>query len=463
MIFAKGNSGRRKDGEEVNLYISNFRRGGWTEPTPMRINDPKAWDSSPVFSLDGNSIIFASNRKGGYGGTDLYIASRNRRGRFTDVRNLGSQINTAGNEMFPHVATTGDLYFASNGHPGLGGLDIFVAARRGGKQVIENLGPPINTSSDDFGIYLYSPNRGFFTSNRPGGKGDDDIYTFINNDPDLKIVNYFLTGTVYTLDENENEVPLSSSYVKLYSSEETTPLSETLTGPDGKFFFRVYPEEDYRLVAEKEDYLANRNHFSTKGKSVPKDELTQLITNKTFSTKIQLDRLILDKAIVVENIYYDLDQWYIRDDAATELDKLVALLQDNPEIKIELSSHTDSRQTADYNFELSKKRAQSAVEYIVSKGIDAARLVARGYGESQLLISDEEIDKLPTEEARERAHQRNRRTEFKVIEYNKIEEPEDDEVAQSDGESGEPQPGLIIQESINTEEGDLDDKIDWDN
>ena len=175
-----------------------------------------------------------------------------------------------------------------------------------------------------------------------------------------------------------------------------------------------------------------------------------------FTTKIVLDQIVVDKAIVLENIYYDLDEDYIRPDAAIELDKLVTVLVDNPEIKIELSSHTDSRQTAAYNDDLSKRRAQSAVDYIVSKGIDADRLIAKGYGESQLLISDEEINKLPTVEEQEAAHQRNRRTEFKVTEYNKIEEPEEDELEEEIQE-------LQADERIESVGTDLEDKIDWDN
>jgi peptidoglycan-associated lipoprotein len=164
---------------------------------------------------------------------------------------------------------------------------------------------------------------------------------------------------------------------------------------------------------------------------------------------------LVDSAIVLENIYYDLDEDYIRDDAALELDKLVTLLNDNPEIKIELSSHTDSRQTVAYNDDLSKRRAQSAVDYIVSKGVDQDRLIARGYGETQLLISDEEINALPTEEEKELAHQKNRRTEFKVTEYNRVEEePEDEEGEELD----------VLQTEERTETtGDLEDRIDWDN
>jgi outer membrane protein OmpA-like peptidoglycan-associated protein len=372
------------------------------------------------------------------------------------VRNLGPVINTAGNEMFPYQGSDGSLYFSSNGHPGLGGLDILVARREGGKMVVENVGPPINSSSDDFGFFLYTPDKGFFTSNREGGKGDDDIYTFINNDPNLKIVNYYLTGVTYTIDEDGTEKILPNTTVKLYGADDDM-LNEALTGRDGKFLFRVYPEEDYLLMGEKPEYFTSRANFSTVGKTIPKETLNQLETNKVFETKIVLDQIVVDKAIVLENIYYDLDEDYIRADAAVELDKLVTILKDNPEIKIELSSHTDSRQTAAYNDDLSKRRAQSAVEYIESKGIDPDRLIARGYGESQLLISDEEINKLPTEEAREQAHQRNRRTEFKVIEYNPVEEEELDEEETAEIEE------LQTQERLEPVGDDLEDRIDWDN
>ena len=457
MVYAKGNSGRKKGAEDVDLYISRFRRGAWSKPTLMRVSDGKSWDSTPSFSKDGRTLYFSSTRRGSLGGTDLYAATKNRRGRWSNVRNLGPKINTAGNEMFPYQASDGSIYFSSNGHPGLGGLDILVARREEGKMIVENLGAPLNTSSDDFGLFLYTPDKGFFTSNRKGGKGDDDIYTFINNDPNLKIVNYFLTGTTHTFDEDGNEKLLPNTSVLLYGANDEL-LNEALTGRDGKFLFRVYPEEDYILMGEKPDFFTSRALFSTKGKTIPKDKLTKLETNKVFTTKIVLDQIVLDKAIVLENIYYDLDRDEIRSDAALELDKLVTVLEDNPEIKIELSSHTDSRQTAAYNDDLSKRRAQSAVNYIVSKGIDSERLIARGYGESQLLLSDEEINKLPTEETREAAHQRNRRTEFKVTEYNKVEEPEEEEELEE-----ETLQELQAEERVEPVGTDLEDKIDWDN
>ncbi len=433
MIYAKGNSGKKRGAKDVNLYMTTYRGGRWSEPRLLRINDPDYWDSTPSLSADARTLYFTSNREGGFGGTDIYVATRDGRGRWGNVRNLGPRINTHGNEMFPYSAIDGSLYFSSDGHPGFGGLDLFKAERREGEMVIENLGAPINSSDDDFGIYLFSPTRGFFTSNREGGTGDDDIYTFVNNDPDLKIVNYFLTGTTNTADENGNITILSGTTVKLFD-EQNTLISEELTGRDGKFNFRVYPEENYYVVGEKPDYLTTRVGFSTVGKSIPPDSLTKLITNKLFEIEIALDRIVIDKAIVLENIYYDLDEAYIRPDAALELDKLVAILKDNPEITIELSSHTDSRATADYNFDLSKRRAQSAVDYIISKGVDEERIAARGYGESQLIISDEEINKLPTEEEKEAAHQINRRTEFKILEYNKKAEEETDEDFLEDNE-----------------------------
>jgi peptidoglycan-associated lipoprotein len=457
MVFAKGNSGRKKGAEDVDLYISRFRRGAWSTPTLMSVSNGKAWDSTPSFSRDGRTLYFSSTRRGTVGGTDLFAATKNRRGKWSNVRNMGPKINTTGNEMFPFQASDGSMYFSSNGHPGLGGLDILVAKRAQGKMVVENLGPPINSSSDDFGIFLFTPDKGFFTSNRKDSKGDDDIYTFINNDPDLKIVNYFLTGTTHTYDEEGKEIILPNTSVLLYGANNEL-LNEALTGRDGKFLFRVYPEEDYKLLGEKPDFFTSRATFSTIGKTIPKEKLNKLETNKVFKTKIVLDQIVLDKAIVMENIYYDLDKADIRTDAALELDKLVTILTDNPEIKIELNSHTDSRQTVAYNDDLSKRRAQSAVDYIISKGVDATRIVARGYGESQLLMSDEQINQLPTEEEKEAAHQRNRRTDFTVTEYNKVEEPEEEEnLEEEDLEV------LQAEERIEQSGGTLENKIDWDN
>lgn len=412
MVFARGNSGRTKGAKEVNLYITRLKNGTWAEPELLPINDPNAWDSSPAFSRDGRVLYFASNREGGYGGIDLYSANMDAYGRWGNVRNLGKEINTSGNEMFPYVSDDGRLFFSSTGHPGLGGLDLFVAVRSGGRITIENLGEGINSSDDDFGLVYINKTEGFFCSNRPGGKGDDDIYYFKDNSPELKIINYILTGVVVTETDSGEEHILPNSIVRLYDVNENL-LEEVQTTDDGKFSFRVDGEENYILQGEKKDFFTTRSTFSTIGKSIPQEELKEDVTNVTFKTKIVLDKIVVDKAIVLENIYYDLDRHEIRPDAAKELDKLVNILKDNPDIKIELSSHTDSRGDDDYNMRLSQRRAEAAVNYIISKGISRDRLRAKGYGETKHIIPDAKT---------EEEHEKNRRTEFKIIEYKK--EPE---------------------------------------
>ncbi|MEQ8713642.1 MAG: OmpA family protein [Cyclobacteriaceae bacterium] len=416
MIYAKGNSGKSSGTENVDLYFARYRNGKWFTPRMLSINDDEFWDSCPSLTADGKTLYFASNRPGGYGGTDIYSAKLNRRGRWVDVRNAGPQINTVGNEMFPHVDENGTLYFSSDGHPGLGRLDIFTARRESGVITIENPGAPINSTGDDFAMYMYDPVRGFLSSNREGGMGDDDIYTFVNDDPDLKLVNYFLTGVTFTTDETGAQVPLASTKVMLLDDEDNM-VDEVFTGTDGAYKFRVYTEEDYYLIGEKADYFTTRTGFSTVGKSVDKSTLTEMVTDITFEKDLVLQQIVLEKPIALDNIYYDLDKSDIREDAARELDKLVTTMKDNPEISIELSSHTDARADNDYNMNLSQRRAQSAVNYIVSQGIEQGRLVARGYGETRLIIANAET---------EDEHQVNRRTEFKVIRYDRRSEEDSD-------------------------------------
>jgi peptidoglycan-associated lipoprotein len=424
MVFAKGNTGKKKGAEDVDLYISRFRNGVWMEPQVITggVNTPDFWDSTPAFSPDGRTLYFASNRKGGSGGTDLYSAQMDSRGRFARVRNLGPEINTPGNEMFPYVADDGKLYFASDGHPGYGGLDLFVVKRSSGQTTIENLGEPVNSSSDDFGIFLFRPDRGFFTSNREGGKGDDDIYTFVNEDPDLRVINYYLAGVTYTPDKEGKLQVLPNTKVSILDAKREL-MQDYVTGNDGKFLFRVYDNEDYNLVGETEGYLVKRQEYSTKGRSVDPKTLRELVTNITFDTILVLDKIEINKIFVLENIYYEFNKYDIRPDAARELDKLVQILIDNPEIKIELSSHTDSVDTEEYNMWLSQKRAESAVNYLVKRGIANDRLVAKGYGESRPIARNTNPDGSDNPAGR----QKNRRTEFKILEVGIIPKSIEDE------------------------------------
>lgn len=421
MVFAKGNTSKKKGGADVDLYISRFRNGEWGEPLPINVNtqikdeyDPVArnnsWDSSPAFSPDGRTLYFASNRPGGYGGTDLYSAHMDSRGRFSRVRNMGPEINTAGNEMFPHVSEDAKFYFASDGHPGFGGLDMFVVKRASGKTIIQNLGEPMNSQWDDFGIFLFRADRGFFTSNREDGKGDDDIFTFVNEDPDLRVVNYYLAGVTYTPVDSALQILPNTRVVLLDESGEE--MQDYVTGNDGKFLFRVYENEDYTLVGENDGYLIKRQLYTTRGKSVDPATLKDLVTNITLDTILVLDRIEINKVFVLENIYFEYDKFDITPVAATELDKLVQLLTDNPEIKIEMGSHTDSVASHVYNYELSKNRAESTVKYLVKKGIAPDRLTAKGYGEEFPIARNTNPDGSDNPEGRAK----NRRTEFKIIE-----------------------------------------------
>lgn len=438
VIFAKGNNGKYTGTNEVDLYFTRVRNGRWTKPRIINASRRDSWDSSPALSPDGNTLYFASNREGGFGGIDLYSAKLNRRGRWVDVRNLGDKINTVGNEVFPFIADDGQLYFSSDGHPGLGGLDIFVSYREFGEIKVENAGEPINSPKDDFGIYLFNETRGFFTSNRDGGKGDDDIYTFVNDDPNLKIVNYFLSGTTLTPDLETGELKALANTKVYLLDDEGNVVDEDFTAVDGRYKFRVYPEEDYDLLAEKENYFTTRKPFSTIGKSVDRTKLEKTVTNVNFTMDLPLNQIIIEKPILVENIYYDLDKADIRPDAALELNKLVVMMKDNPEITIELSSHTDVRADNDYNMGLSQRRAKSAVDYIVSQGVESRRLIPKGYGETRLIIKDAQT---------EEEHQINRRTEFKVTKYKKKKEVRE-EVLLEEGE--------VTTEVIQEEEDDTD-------
>ncbi len=422
MIFAKGNTGKRKGTNDVDLYISRYRNGQWSEALPININLPDAWESTPALSADGRTLYFSSNRKGGYGDLDLYSAQMDSRGRFGKVKNLGTEINTAGAETFPYISDNGKMYFSSDGHPGYGMLDIFVVNRANGKTVVDNLGQPVNSTADDFGLFLFKADRGFFTSNREGGKGDDDIYTFINEDPNLKVVNYFLQGITYLIRKDSTREILPNTKVSLMDPDGDV-MQDFVTGNDGKFLFRVYENENYTLLGETDGFITKRQAYTTVGKSVPLESLKELVTTITLDTILVLDRKERNKIFVLENIYFGYDSADIRRDAAIELNKLVTLLNDNTDLKIEMGSHTDSVASDAYNIQLSQRRAESTVNYLIQKGIDPSRLVAKGYGESKPIARNTNPDGSDNAVGR----QRNRRTEFKILEIGQLIKKEDED------------------------------------
>lgn len=430
MIFARGNNGKRKGGLDVDLYISRLTGDAWSEPQRLPISDSTAWDGSPAFSADGKTLYFASNRANSVGGIDLYRTNMDASGRFSRPVNMGRDINTPGNEMFPFVASDGKLYFSSDGHPGLGKLDVFVATRSQGVIRVENMGQPVNSPADDFGYVLIDTDKGFLASNRAGGKGDDDLYYFGEtsptgttiaqkdpNDPNSpnnpnnpnapKTVRYFLAGTVST--NEPTPAALDSAKVRIVEEGSGETVAEVVTGQPGTFGkYPLQEGKEYSIVAERRGYLTRREPFTMQGRSIPQVFLKKAETDTTFNVALLLDKVELNKTFVLENIYYDLDKFNIRSDAATELDKLVTILKDNPTLRIELGSHTDVRAADAYNIRLSQNRARSAVDYIVSKGIDQTRMTAKGYGETVLIVKNAKT---------EEEHQRNRRTEFKILDY----------------------------------------------
>jgi outer membrane protein OmpA-like peptidoglycan-associated protein len=409
IIYARGNSTSPKDLPDVALFASYFRGSGFTQPIWMPVNEDETWwNSTPSFSPDGSELYFASNRPGGFGGIDIWKATRLANSDFGNPVNLGPTINTPGNEMFPRLASDGKFFFSSDGHPGYGKLDLFVAEKEGtGPQSVRNLGQNINSKDDDFGIFFTEyPKSGFLSSNREGGIGDDDIYFFEDKTPKPKLVNVLLNVFTKETKADGSQAALPQTRVVLYGADKKQQGGD-FSNTNGRVRFTMATDSDYTIIASKSGYFSKSIPYTTKGKTPDPTTLIQDVTNITLDTTIVLDQLILEKAIVLENIYYDLDKAEIRTDASAELDKLVKILADNPAIRIELSSHTDSRSSDAYNLDLSQRRAQSAVDYMVSKGIAADRLVAKGYGETQLIIKDAKT---------EEEHQTNRRTEFKVIE-----------------------------------------------
>ncbi|MCY4418794.1 MAG: hypothetical protein OXB93_02990, partial [Cytophagales bacterium] len=293
LIFSRGNTGKAGHEGQVNLYYTRKKRGKWGEVKKLNISREDAWDSTPFISADGKTLYFASNRPGGYGGTDLYVAKIGRRGfYYRSVKNLGPHINTPGNEVFPCVGPTGNFYFASDGHPGLGKLDLFQIRYTENQKKVENLGRPINSQGDDFGIFFYDSYKGFFSSNRPGGKGGDDIYTFINKDPDLKIIQMSLDVLISSISPKYKSKDMEGTRVRLLNNQ-GLELDQGYADVRGISKFQVFPKKDYLIQAEKLDFFTQTISFSTRAHT-PK-----LTPESPRITRIKLDTTLLMTPIAV--------------------------------------------------------------------------------------------------------------------------------------------------------------------
>lgn len=384
----------------VQLYIYKRNGAGRWEGVPFKHNNVKEYSiGHAALSADEKTLYFVSNMPGGYGGTDIWYSELLDDGSWSRPTNAGPNINTTENEMFPTIAPDGTLYFSSSGWVGMGGLDIFSATgQRSNWSKAQNLKYPVNSERDDFAYVIDRSSdqgqKGFLSSNRIGGKGDDDIYSF-NYKPKLIIA---LRGVVYN---KKTQAVIPAALVSLQSASGAV-LGQRSSKDDGTFFFEVDKETDYQVVGSKEGYQGDQKSVSTKG----------IVKSDTLEVVLYLNpKLEKGKTYRLENIHYDFDKDNIRPDAALILDELVNTLNEYPELKIELSSHTDSRGGDAYNLDLSQRRAQSAVNYLISKGIAKDRMVAKGYGETRLLNHcSNGVDCSPAE------HQANRRTDFTVLE-----------------------------------------------
>lgn len=395
------------------IYTARKEGTSWTEPEALKLVEDSITVGHPAISPDGLTLYFVSDMPGGIGEKDLWYVTRSAaNGEWGKPENAGEQINTPGNEMFPFIHADGTLYFSSDSRVGLGGLDIFKAKKdETGIWALENMKPPINSSYDDFGIVFESElERGFFSSSRKG-RGNDEIFSFV-----LPPLIFTVKGVVR--DERTEKV-IPGTKVKSVGSDGIT--IETTTGDDGSFRFMLKPTTDYVFIATRQGYLNGKQRESTKG----------LEQSQEFEVTIRLSSI--GNVIELPNIFYDFAKWDLRPESMVSLDNLVETLNDNPNVTIELMSHTDSRGAPADNEELSQKRAQSVVDYLISKGIAADRLQAKGYGESQPKVVDEKIvsensflkvgdvltesfiNQLGNPELEEKAHQINRRTEFRVL------------------------------------------------
>ena len=400
------NNGKKgKDTERITLlkiYKATLVNNLWVNATELPFNSDNYSTAHPVLSPDEKTMYFASDMPGTHGQSDLWKVKINDDGSFGVPENLGPEINTEGKETFPFLSNENELYFASDGHPGLGGLDIFVSKMNasGGFDYPINIGTPANSPQDDFAYIINSKTRkGFLTSNREGGNGYDDIYKFLETKK--LICEQVLSGIVTDMATNEI---LSETKVSLFDNK-FNKIKETQTDAKGFYSFDLECGKSYFVRAEKELYDTKELKITIPSIS-GKTDLPIPLEKKIIPIKLNDD---LAKTFSLKIIYFDLDKWNIRPDAALELEKILDIMNQNPSIKIEVRSHTDSRQTYKYNDQLSDRRAKSTIAWLIKKGIKADRLTGKGFGETQLVNKCANGVKCT-----EKEHQENRRSEFIV-------------------------------------------------
>ena len=379
---------------QINLYYAeNIDGKGWSGVVSAPFNNNEYSTGHPALSQDGKTLYFVSDMPGGKGGSDIYMVAINNDGSLGTPERLADNINTEGKELFPYVDSNGTLYFSSNGHMGIGGLDVFYAEAQGSSfGVVNNLGNGVNSPADDF-AYKYDPTTqsGYVSSNREGGMGSDDIYM-------VAAVEIPCEVTIAVLVTNQNtNAAVAGARVDLYDTMGNR-LSTKTSNVDGMVSFKAACDQPHELQAVLADYESNAGKVA----SANDQKVSVTIALKP------IEEIIVEDQIVLNPILFDLDKSNIKPQAAFELDKIVAVMNKYPEMIIAVGAHTDSRATDAYNLTLSEARAQSTVQYIISKGISGKRISGKGYGESQPKVSC-------GANCSEAEHQLNRRSEFIIV------------------------------------------------
>ncbi len=428
----------KDDKGDGNLYEILLTGDKWSKPVKLdKAINTKDHESSAAYSYDGKTLYFVSSRQDmGLGGRDIYVSNwDDEKGKWGEPKNLGPVINTKYNEESVFIHPDGKtMYFSSQGHQTMGGYDIFKTELKNGNWTKpENIGYPINTPDDDvFFVVNASGRYGYYSSFKEDGMGEKDIYkiTFLGAEKPLALSGEdnllasiaapvkekmiekdisgmskqitILKGTIREIGSNK---PLEAEIELIDVEANKTLATFTSNSSTGKYLVSLPSGKNYGIAVKKTGYLFHSENFNIAASSGYNEVVID----------VDLKKLEVGSRIILKNIFYDYNKSTLRNASMNELDRLKKLLDENPTLKIELSAHTDSRGGDAYNNKLSQERAQACVDYLTSKGIDKSRLIAKGYGESQLIMSDAEIAKLPTEEAKEEAHQQNRRTEFKIV------------------------------------------------
>ncbi len=406
----------------LELFLATLNKSGqWNAPTPFTYNNPSAYSvGHAALSPDGRVLYFTSDMPGGKGGLDIWFCERLITGNWGFPKNCGSIINSKDDEAFPVVASNGNLFFASKGHVGMGGYDLFVTSGEKNSWTTPiNMGYPLNSSGDDFYYVAKDDTSGFFASNRKGGLGNDDIYQFVTAaQPAVAPINGPLVLETTVID-NATQEPIPDASLTFLNTNSDRKW-EQKTNTDGKTWHGVDNNTPFAITANKKGYYPSIIAINTKNATsdtmlviIPLDNQSGTKpTPKVYKLTDALTTLHEGDRFRINNIHYDFDKDNIRRDAAKILDTLIDILHQYPSMVIELSSHTDSRGTDEYNFNLADRRAKSAVAYLVKHGIDKHRMMAKGYGEMMLLNGCSNDVPCSEEE-----HQANRRTEVKILRF----------------------------------------------